>query len=366
MVGRTATTKQKYAFDPDYVTEPGSILQETIDSLGITQKEFAARTGYTTKHINLLVSGKARITPDAAVRLERVTRVPARFWNNLETQYQDRKARLPDSNDADEDAAWLKEIPIKELVKRGALPPQANQAEQFEAALSFFGVASVSAWRSGWSSRQIAFRKSADATDCTGGIAAWVRLVELEAARIKCASYDADRFQAALQKIRSLTIKTPQVFVPSMTRLCAEAGVALSLIPEIPGSRVSGAAKWIAPHKAMIALNLRGKRNDKFWFTFFHEAGHVLNDNRYEVYVDVDYVDDPRERAANRFAGEILIPPEHAHRLKQLRSKSDVVAFAKRIGIHPAIVVGRLHHEKVIPYSHLHDLLVPLQWVDSR
>ena len=56
----------------------------------------------------------------------------------------------------------------------------------------------------------------------------------------------------------------------------------------------------------MIALNLRGKALDKFWFTFFHEAGHILNDSHDEVFIDVDYADDPREQAANRFARDML------------------------------------------------------------
>ena len=237
MAGR-ATKQQRFAYEPDYVTEPGAILQETIDGLGITQKEFAARTAYSTKHVNQLITGKARITPDAAVRLERVTQVPARFWNNLETQFQDRKSRLLANETVEDDLAWLKTIPTKELIKRSVIPVQTS----LEATLSFFGVASVAAWRAGWSKHQIAFRKSAGSgTDvCTGGIAVWVRLAELTAAKVDCETYDADRFQSALQQIRLLTMSEPAKFVSEMSSSCAAAGVALALVPEIPGSRVSG------------------------------------------------------------------------------------------------------------------------------
>ena len=364
MVART-TNQQRYAFDPDYVTEPGEILQETIETLGITQKELAARTDYSTKHVNQMITGKARITPEAAVRLERVTRVPARFWNNLETQYQDRKARLADRKTAVEDMQWLDEIPTKELIKRGALPTRSNPSELLEASLSFFGVSSVAAWRAGWTTHQIAFRKSAGADDCTAGIAAWVRLAEVAATKTQCEPFNADRFQVALQKIRKLTLATPREFVPAMKTLCAESGVALALIPEIPGNRVSGAARWLTSTKAMIAVNLWGKRNDLFWFTFFHEAGHILNDGRDEIYVDVEYTDDPRERAANKFAAEILIPPSHAAGLRALKSKAAVRAYAQRVGIHPGIVVGRLRHDKIIPYTHMHDLLDSMQWAEG-
>lgn len=85
-------TQSGFPFDPDYVTKPGDVLLETTEGLGMTQKELAARTGFTAKHINQLIRGVARISPETALRLEKVTGVPASFWNHLETKYQERKA----------------------------------------------------------------------------------------------------------------------------------------------------------------------------------------------------------------------------------------------------------------------------------
>ena len=362
MAGRKGG-EERYAYEPDYATAPGEILQETIDALGMTQKELAARTGYTPKHINLLISGKARITPESALRLEKVTGVPAHFWNNLECQYQEHKARLEAAASAEEEIDWLREIPVKELVSRRVLPNTRDKLELFRAALRFFQVASVGAWRKGWSHHQIAFRKAAGAEACTGGIAAWVRLAELEAEKVSCEPFDAKEFRAALNEARKLTVESPEVFIPSLRNLCACSGVALSLVPEIPGSRVNGAARWLSEAKAMIALNLRGKFNDRFWFTFYHEAGHILNDDRNEVFVDVEYADDPRERGANEFAAEMLIPNQFAANLDALNSKAAVQDFANRVGVHPGIVVGRLQYNKAIPFSHMNDLKCRFQWV---
>lgn len=364
MANRTRRV-ERHAYEPDYVTEPGAILQETIDSLGMTQKELAKRTGYTAKHINLLINGKARITHDAAMRLEKVTQVPARFWNNLESNYQEQKARIEATERAKDDVDWLKEIPFNELVKRGIVEPQRDKVAKVESALSFFGVASVDAWRSGWTKTQLAFRKAAGAEKMTGKIATWVRLAEIEAESVESATFDERRFRKALKTIRGLTTLEPEDFVERMRDLCSEAGVAFIPVPELPGSRVSGAARWLSPDKAMIAVNLRGKSNDKFWFTFFHEAGHILNDDRDEVFVDVDYADDPREVRANRFAAEFLIPSKYEPQLRVLKSKAVVREFAGRIGIHPGIVVGRLRHEKVIPYTQMHELVGKLDWIEE-
>ena len=364
-MGRSQTIKRRYKYDPDYTVPPGGTLAETIEYLGIAQKEFAARSGFTEKHISQVINGKAPITPDAALRFERVTGVPARIWNNLEKHYQEELAKLACREEFRKDLKWLDEIPIKELVKRGAIPKLETPAEQLESALSFFGVASVEAWRIGWSKRQLAFRKSLCHDACDGAIAAWVRLAEREAQTLTCEPFSAKRFCEALTKIRRLTRELPSVFVPKMKELCAGSGVALALVPEIPKAPVNGAARWLTPDKPMIALNLRGKSNDKFWFTFFHEAGHILNDNRDEVFVDVDYTDDPREQSANEFAANLLIPPEFADRLPGVKSKSAVTAFATALGIHPAIVVGRLQHDRVLPFTHMHDLKVRLIWADA-
>jgi Zn-dependent peptidase ImmA (M78 family) len=147
-----------------------------------------------------------------------------------------------------------------------------------------------------------------------------------------------------------------------MTALCAACGVAFVLVPEIKGAPVSGAAKWLTATKAMVCLNLRGKSNDRFWFTFFHEAGHVLNDSKKQTYIDVDYKDDPREQSANHFAASLLIPDECEEDLQGLQSYHSVEAFADQIGIAPGIVVGRLQCEGIIPYSHLNKLKVRLDW----
>ncbi len=102
--------------------------------------------------------------------------------------------------------------------------------------------------------------------------------------------------------------------------------------------------------------------NDKFWFTFFHEAGHILNDSKKELFIDVDYVDDPSEQAANEFARSLLIPAKHDRELPGLKSQAAVSAFAKKINVAPGIVVGRLQREKILPYTHLNGLKVRLEW----
>jgi Zn-dependent peptidase ImmA (M78 family) len=284
------------------------------------------------------------------------------MWNNLEANYREQLARIESSKDLSSQKEWLQRIPTKELIERGAIEPTTDTTVLIERTLRFFGVACVESWMEGWSNPQFAFRKSPTAAGHDGALATWLRLAELEAQDQECSAYDAKAFSANVRKIRELTTKSPEVFVSRMSKLCAEAGVALALVPEIKGARVNGAAKWITPTKAMIALNLLGKSNDLFWFTFFHEAGHVLNDSKKELFVDIEYADDPREEAANTFARHLLIPPQYESELPSLRTYAAVESFARRLKVAPGIVVGRLQREKVIPYSHLNGLKVRLDW----
>jgi HTH-type transcriptional regulator/antitoxin HigA len=150
-----------------------------------------------------------------------------------------------------------------------------------------------------------------------------------------------------------------------MIELCSDAGVALALIQEINGAPVNGAAKWLTAKKALICLNLHGKFNDRFWFTFLHEAGHILNESKREVFVDSEYSDDPCEHAANSFAACFLIPARCDSQLGGLKSRTSIIEFSASIGIRPGIVVGRLQREGILPYSHLNSLKERFEWVDA-
>ena len=355
----------RFPFKPDYAVPPGQTLRETIETLGVGQRELADRAGLSTKHVNQIIKGIAPITHETAIKLERVTGVPARMWNNLEANYREQLARLAENARNETDLDWLRSIPTKELIRRRVIADTKEKVSLLKAVLSFFGVASVEAWKKGWSHHQFAFRKSPTFQQRDGAMATWLRLGEIEAQKVKCQPFDRVAFRQALDEIRKWTVRGPEFFLPRMIEVCATAGVAVVLVPEIKGAPVSGAAKWLSPTKAMICLNLRGKFNDKFWFTFFHEAGHILNDSKKAIYIDKDYKDDPREVNANRFAANLLIPEKYHDELKNLSTAQSVELFAKKVGIAPGIVVGRLQHERIIPYSHLNKLKARLDWTTT-
>ena len=358
---REATAK-RYPFEPDYAVAPGRTLQETIDALGMDQRDLATRTGLSPKHINQIIQGIAPITHETAIGLEKVTGVPARMWNNLEVNYREQLAKLAEGKRLENELAWLKKVPTAELVKRKKIEKQRDQVLTLRSVLGFFGVADVDAWKNVWLSPAVVYRKSPVFLGKPEAMAAWLRLGELEARAVPYRPFDRARFRAVLDEIRGFTVEQPEVFVPKMKALCEGAGVAVVLVPEIKNVPVSGATRWLTSEKAMIQLSLRYKTNDQFWFTFFHEAGHILLGGKKEAFIDLNHEKGPAEEEADRFAANLLIPSGKSTELTQLKSAQAVKSFAESMGIAPGIVVGRLQHEKIVGYNQLNGLKVRYQW----
>lgn len=356
--------KKKYTYEPDYAVAPGETLSEVMTSLDMNQKELAQRLELTEQTLIRIFKGEQPISYATANRLELVTRVPARFWNNLEAEYREQLAKLEERQRLADSIEWLRTVPVKELIDRGCLEPQADKVSMLREVLKFYGVGSVDAWSDFWDVPAVAARRSPCFETRPGDASAWIRQGELQAHEVECQPFDKILFKEALRKIRGLTCEPAEVFEPEMKRLCAEAGVAVALVREMKKVPWSGATKWLTPNKAMILLCLRGKGEDKFWFSFFHEAGHVLHDNKKDLLINDGSHDDPREVRANKFAADILIPEKYNVIIPTLQSRAEILQLAGDLGIAPGIVVGRYHH-LTHKWRFFKDLIRPLRWVEK-
>lgn len=353
----------KLSYRPDYAIPPGDTLRSTLGELGMTQADLAARAGLSLKHVNQIVQGIAAITHETALLLEKVTGVSARTWNSLEASYRDRLARVDDRESLLADTAWLRELPIAELQRRGRLGKGTDDLTQLEDACRFFGVANRSSWEKVWRDPLASFRRSQTFKSDAGAVAAWLRIGELDAQAIETQPFDAHQFRRVLDEIRALTIEPPEAFVPRLRDLCAASGVAVVFVPEIKGTRCWGAARWVNPNKALIELSLRYKSDDHLWFSFFHEAAHLLLHGKKELFITTDRFTDQAEDEANRFASTFLIPKKHEPRLSTL-TLQEVPEFAHELGIAPGIVIGRLQKERLLNWNEGNTLKRRFQFVD--
>src|SRR5487761_2490736 len=366
MSDTTLATRNEYA--PDMVSPPGETLLETLEELGMAQAELARRIGRPKKTVNEIVQGKAAITAETALQFERALGIPAKFWLTREAQYRESLARVDECDHLHHWRDWLLELPLTIMRKRGLLTATRDKSAQVLEALRFFGVATPDAWRAVWEQEAVAFRTTTAARDRLGKVATWLRQGEIEAQAIDCAPYDADAFRAALTRIRALTSASPEVFLPEMKRLCAEAGVAVVVTQEIPSAGVYGATRWLSPTKALLQLSLHYKSDDQFWFSFFHEAGHILRPRKREIVLIGAEPDSDEERQAHAFAADMLIPPHEWRRFTNqthIFTRAAIVDFAARVGVAPGIIVGRLQHEKLLGFDQCNDAKVFFRWSDD-
>jgi len=354
---------------PDYVSPPGETLLEAIGERGMSQSDLARRMGRPKKTINEIVRGKAAITPETALQIERVLGISADFWNNREQHYRQHLARKEERARLARQAVWLEEFPVQAMITMEWIQAFDDPVQQLGEVLQFFGVVSPSQWDDVWSRYAVAFRKALAFDSDHKALAAWLRRGEVEAQHIHCRPYSTDAFRQTLQDIRHLTLEPADVFQPKLVGLCAMAGVAVVFVPQLHEARVSGATRWLHPQKALIQLSLRYKTDDHLWFTFFHEAAHILFHGKRTVFLEDDQGNGPKEQEANSFAANTLIPPPALIRfLKRSRpgrlSKGEIRAFATELGIAAGIVVGRLQHDDHLPYSHCNDLKRRFAWAD--
>ena len=196
--------QRKYKFEPDYAVPPGETLQEVMQSLNMTQKEFAQRTGLTVQSLNRIFKGVQPITYETANRLELVTGVPAGFRNNLEANYREQLAKIEERKRLSKALNWLKKIPTTELTRRGILPATKDKIQLLRETLKFFGVSSVEAWYEVWQTPTVAARRSRCFETHLEAAATWIRLGELQAREISCEPYNKARFREVLRSSHHL------------------------------------------------------------------------------------------------------------------------------------------------------------------
>lgn len=344
---------------------------ELLDEKGLSQADLAERTGRPKKTINEIIKGKAAITPETALQFERVLGMPASYWVSLEQLYRSAMARQNENERLRDQISWLTNFPVAEMIKRGWIEERTDKVELLQELLSFFGVASPDAWNELWSNGKgaAAFRRQETIGTSHSLLATWLRQGEIFGKHMKCGPFDAPRFKMALNEIREWTgHEDIRVSSEAMRDICAKAGVAVVFVPEFAKLGVFGATRWLSPDKALIQLSLHYKRADQFWFSFFHEAGHILLHGKREVFVEESKtLGDRSEEEANKFAADFLIPPHLYCKFVENEdfSKSSIVAFAKQLKIAPNIIVGRLQREKKIGFNERHDLVVWLKWAQS-
>ena len=343
---------------------PGVTLEEKLEEMGMSVKEFAIRTDKPEKTINAVLKGDSSVTPDMAVAFEIVTGIPASFWMNKQQNYNEYVARKKREEALKASIEWSKQFPLAVMQKLGWIPTLKSEEEKVSALLSFFAVSSREAWQDYYYNQplKVAFRISLSQTKNPFAVSAWLRRGEIQAMgqNVDC-EYSPDLLRNTISDFKRLLFDNSNQMPARLQAVCASCGIKLIYTECLPQAPISGATRWIQ-NVPCIQLSGRYKMQDVFWFNFFHEIGHILLHGKKDIFLeDIEYSDYQKEKemAADAFASEVLLSAKQEQEITMLRhwSREDIIMFADKFDTVPAIILGRLKHRSLIPQSYYRDLV---------
>ena len=351
---------------PSIVFHPGETLEEKLEEMGMGSKEFAVRANKPEKTIIAILKGESSITADMAVQFESVTKIPAHFWINHQRSYDEFIAREKHKAVIEQAIPWAKSFPLSTMIKKGWLPEVATIQEKTAAMLSFFGLSSHVAWENYYFNQQLKvdFRISLASTNQPYAISGWLRKGELQATELEAKPYVEKNFKEALPALKAVMAQHPDNFFHQLQSICLEAGVKVVHTPCLPQAPINGATRWLND-TPLIQLTGRYNRNDSFWFTFFHEAGHILLHGKKDIFLEkVDYSDKDlvKEKQADEFAIKWTLTETEEKTIWAAEPLNEykINYFAKQFNTHPAIIVGRFQHKGLMRPSSFKQYMEPV------
>lgn len=349
--------------DKTQLIPPGDTIRETLEAVGMSQGELAERIGYQPSKLSQLIKGDISLSREMAGNLELVLDIPAQVWLNLESNYQEEQLRLEQIQKLEVEVPLLTNFKeaIKYLKDAGHITARRKGVEQLRQLLHFFKVASLEDWNRIYIDKKysVAFKRSLALASNPQSTTTWLCFGERQVDKMvpTLPSYDRKRFKKMLNRARELSIDEPLNF-ELLKEMCAGCGVALATTPYVAKSAVYGSTRWIANRQhPLIQISDREKRADTCWFTFFHEAGHVLLHGKTKVFLeDVDGQlngnDQQEENEANEFAQILLLRgfplAQYTNRTRVFKGFKQIESAANKFGIAPYILVGQLLRANVI------------------
>ena len=341
-----------------HVSHPGVYVKDAIEALGLSQSEFALRSGLSIKNVSTLCSGESNITLEVATKLASFFGNSVEGWINLQTRYG---VFLNEENRRKE---YERDYEIAKTIDRSfirdclnlEIDPK-NKEKTVDSLRKAFGVGALYNLRH---PDIYAFCKSAAIKDISEKNIilrnAWISLAEIRARDIKCSKFDREAIIASLPLIRSLTKEDPSIFLPKLMAILNATGVKLVILPYLSGSNIGGVTKWIAQENCvMVAINDCGKEASRIWFALAHELGHVMNNHKRHMTISYEKgkIEDKEEREADNFARKTFLDDKaYEDFVKERRFSIDAIeAFSNKEGVADFMVIGRLKKDGYLPWS---------------
>lgn len=329
---------------------PGYYIKEIVEESGLTQEDFAKRLDTTPKNLSLLIRGEQTLSIDIAMKLSRMLGTSIHYWLNLQNAYDALIAEFGSQKELDEERIIFKDLNYKYFRDNFNLPDLPRKKdEQIKQVREFLNISTLSVLAK--RDMAVSFRSSTEELPRASTIKAnaMVQIATNKALKIEAPRFNKMKFEEAISYALTLTQNHVE-FYPLIYKAFREAGVVFVILPNLPGSKINGATKKIG-NRVMLMVNDRRLSADSFWFTLFHEIGHILNG---DYGISFEKETGEQEEMANQYAEDTLIPRESYQEFIRNNDKFDlnlIKNFADQIDRDPGIVLGRLQNDGKIRFD---------------
>lgn len=347
---------------------PGTALRKMLSDAGMSRKQLALRTGVTEKHICTVVNGQKSISPAFAQKLGYVFENTA-FWLNLQSVYDSEQLRLEEEKAIGRVELALLE-PLDEItahfIERGYIPDDGSDTAKVIHLRELLRVSNLTSIRE--LLRNTFYLRSPFSNDRIDPYVffAWQRLCEKEAENIPVADcLNTDILREKVPEMKAVMFEEPDRIVCMLQEMLAECGIAFQVVKSFRGMPVHAYIKETALGNLVLCMTIRHQRADSFWYTFFHEIGHILYRDFPKLFMDFDDQNGVSEIMANKFAYDTLISPYIYYPfLNSVRKITwrDIERLATDAGVQPFIALGRLQRDGTLDWSDFADKVVKYSW----
>ena len=356
----------------DLIIHPGETIGDILEERGITQAELAAHTDVSPAYISSVISGKKNISTKFAMKLEYALGVPRSFWLNLQANYDAELLGFNEEATVSEDEKIAKSSlgEVISYLKKRAIIPATNKAEELVLSLrKALQVSNIANLKDLVPSG--AFRISTSSNVDPYVLGAWLRLCQISAdTHTISTEFDSALVDNLIYELKGIMLKTNCNITYELSSVMSRYGIAFSVVHNFKGAPVHGYISRKGDNTYQMVLTIRGAFADIFWFSLFHEIGHIVNGDISKSSKFIDAMDSQnleQELAADAFARDALLDAESYNTFLSQRnySISAIQKYAVTQRVKPYVVIGRLQKEKYIPYNRFCQYKLRYKWAEN-
>lgn len=328
---------------------PGAILKEELIERGISQKEFAKMIGMQPSHLSETIKGKRSVTKSVADKIENVLGIPSIDWVNLQIAF-DYDTQQNAERQVAEMAAYKILLEYSKFIDVKILEQRMGRSHAFCSEIVMF---LKECFRLPEPERlqlqtQGLFKKSAKVGKDPVKIMTWLLLAKQYAySNVVKTPYDETRLDELVSRISAILHRNENT-IECLKNTFAEFGILFGVVPKVPKASIDGYSFDHDGHPCIIVTG-RYDRIDSLAFSVMHELGHIKNHDCEDFNVDIEDYDheSAREKAANQFASNSLIPDAEWRTIPKVQLSPSVIqktcsVWAEKRGYNKWIALGRL------------------------